>query len=584
MRLGRSVKNLGVGFGVFLLTWLMLNLVTTNMLPALAQDDVQPPPEGETAQDEELTPTPPPSPTPLPTPRPSIRLQGLSAFAPDGDINGDNRFNPGERVQYTIRLANAGPSNTGPVEVVAALDEALIGNIEQISDGGAVDGAQVVWTFDSIAVNQQFDLTFTAALRRTFPPGITRVTGSVVVRTPNVQLAEANVASVEVIGPSLRLVDEAIELINDINENGAIDPGDTIRLTLNYQNVGGGPSQEASIVAMTPAEVTADVVGNPDSAQITDDRLTWLIGSVPSDETEVRSVRFSIVLADQFPAGVTSYSVPVEIRAGGGVLDTRTITVPISGPVLALNPRFELITDANRDGLVDEGDTVEVFIGFENVGTEPATQVSISADFLQSQLDTLSVQNNGTTTQGATQVDILWPSLDVPAAASDEFSFQVRVAEVEPGTENIIVNVQVESPVVATTTRELAISVIAPPAAEDGLEGTITESRPPQGSGILSGTSVAVLIGGFLTFSMLAIAYVASRVLPSSAHERDTNNEEVRASHRRMVRELIEGVILTAILFSVMILGLQNALDQDSVNSIIAGIVGYVAGRVAGQN
>jgi hypothetical protein len=30
-----------------------------------------------------------------------------------------------------------------------------------------------------------------------------------------------------------------------------------------------------------------------------------------------------------------------------------------------------------------------------------------------------------------------------------------------------------------------------------------------------------------------------------------------------------------------MILGLQNALDQNSVNSIIAGIVGYVGGRVA---
>jgi hypothetical protein len=80
----------------------------------------------------------------------------------------------------------------------------------------------------------------------------------------------------------------------------------------------------------------------------------------------------------------------------------------------------------------------------------------------------------------------------------------------------------------------------------------------------------------------LSIVYVASRVLPGTAEEREElDTVEERADHRRMVRELMEGIILTAILFSVMILGLQNALDQNSVNSIIAGIVGYVAGRVA---
>jgi hypothetical protein len=82
---------------------------------------------------------------------------------------------------------------------------------------------------------------------------------------------------------------------------------------------------------------------------------------------------------------------------------------------------------------------------------------------------------------------------------------------------------------------------------------------------------------------LLAIVFVASRVLPGSREEREEQDEEDRASQRRLVRELIEGVIITAILFSVMVMGLQNALDQDSVNSIIAGIVGYVAGRVASQ-
>jgi hypothetical protein len=136
------------------------------------------------------------------------------------------------------------------------------------------------------------------------------------------------------------------------------------------------------------------------------------------------------------------------------------------------------------------------------------------------------------------------------------------------------------------TRREVAIPADAPPPApEEAAEATpqITESRPAQGQGILSGSTVAVLIGLFLAFGLLSLVYIGSRVLPGTPEERATEDEEERLAHRRLVRELVEGITLVAILFSVMILGLQNALDQDSVNSIIAGIVGYVAGRVASQ-
>jgi hypothetical protein len=111
-----------------------------------------------------------------------------------------------------------------------------------------------------------------------------------------------------------------------------------------------------------------------------------------------------------------------------------------------------------------------------------------------------------------------------------------------------------------------------------------SEVRPAQGQGLLSSTAVAVLVGTFLFVSLLALVYVASRVLPNTPEEREAlDTEEERTANRRLVRELVEGIILTAILFSVMVLGLQNALDRNSINSIIAGIVGYVAGRVASQ-
>jgi hypothetical protein len=132
---------------------------------------------------------------------------------------------------------------------------------------------------------------------------------------------------------------------------------------------------------------------------------------------------------------------------------------------------------------------------------------------------------------------------------------------------------------------EVLVALNAPPLTPTpGPTATpsIQQTRPAQGQGILGAYAIALLIGSFLVLSLLSIVYVASRVLPGTVEERETlDTEEERADNRRLVRELLEGVILTAILFSVMILGLQNALDQNSVNSIIAGIVGYVGGRVA---
>ncbi|RPJ02577.1 MAG: hypothetical protein EHM39_01550 [Chloroflexi bacterium] len=37
--------------------------------------------------------------------------------------------------------------------------------------------------------------------------------------------------------------------------------------------------------------------------------------------------------------------------------------------------------------------------------------------------------------------------------------------------------------------------------------------------------------------------------------------------------------LLLLVLFSVIIMGVQNAIDRESINAIIGGIVGYVAGR-----
>jgi hypothetical protein len=273
----------------------------------------------------------------------------------------------------------------------------------------------------------------------------------------------------------------------------------------------------------------------------------------------------------------------VSIRAATQVLSEHTATVAIAGPSLLVTPRVEFVTDADGDGLVDVGDIVQITLQVANVGSEPASSITVAASYDSTQLEVTSVEQEGV--NDAQAGTLTWQVDTLDGGASQLLPFQVGVRTLTPGLPSFVINVVTSSDEAGLAPSEVMIAVDAPsptPTAGPTTQPSVSEVGPAQGQGLLGAYAIAILIGTFLVVSVLAIVYVASRVLPSTAEEREAaDTVEERADHRRMVRELIEGIILTAILFSVMILGLQNTLDKDSVNSIIAGIVGYVAGRVA---
>ncbi len=256
----------------------------------------------------------------------------------------------------------------------------------------------------------------------------------------------------------------------------------------------------------------------------------------------------------------------------------------ISGPSLVVAPRYELVSDASGDGLADPGDLIQIIIPYSNVGTEATSNAVLTSTFDPVQFEIVQADQSGVidTEKGT----VTWTLSAVEAGASGEVSCQARVRAMPEGIVALSVEVGIVSDQVKAVSRQLQIAIVAP-TPEPGASATPGSSvvfLPAQGQGLLTSLSIAVLVGAFLCLSLLALIYVASRVLPSTAEEREAlDTEEERSANRHLVRELVEGIILTAILFSVMVLGLQNALDRNSINSIIAGIVGYVAGRVASQ-
>jgi hypothetical protein len=513
---------------------------------------------------------------------PDLLLEVDATIAPAGDLDGDGEIDPGDSLAYSITLTNASETTLSTAEIVLLYDAAFIGAINPITPSAKLDSGKISWTVSELGPGEQAEFVAEAKLNSTFPPGRTLVQAAAHVLLDGIEVARQPAPTVEVQGPNVRITDVSFELITDTAGNGRIDPGDSIRFVISYVNQGGGASTDASVVADYPETLTKNLVSLPDNAQDADGELIWLVGAIPADN-EVRNVQFTIELADAFPSGTTSYDLVVAVRGSSAVLDQRTVNVPVAGPNLVLSSRVEFSNDSDGDKLSDPGDTLRVTLQAANVGTEAAESVAVAVSYDPTQIEIIGVDQDGRDL--ADDGLIAWTLPRLEAGGTQELSFDVRVLSVTPGVASLIMRAAISTDQIRGGEREIALPTDAPPLTPTaGPTGTpsIQEVRPAQGQGILGSYAIALLIGIFLLMSLLSIVYVASRVLPGTPEERETvDTPEERADHRRLVRELMEGIILTAILFSVMILGLQNALDQDSVNSIIAGIVGYVAGRVA---
>ncbi|MBN1429242.1 MAG: hypothetical protein JXB07_12780 [Anaerolineae bacterium] len=569
MRHKDSRYGVSIGLIAGLLTISLLTLFTPTENKAVAQEDP--------------TEAPPSEEAPTPTPIRMFEIQSTVALTADGDLKGDGIINPGDTVRYTTVVHNTGGTASGPVDIVIQYDPAFISGIATISTGGLGGQGQVIWNVTNLDPDQKTELSFAATLLGIFPQGRTQVTGAIFVKAGGTELARTNTPPIDVLGPNLRFAaPPSFEIVTDLAQNGQFDPGDTVRFTLSYSNTGGGPSQEASIVADYPDELTPQVVGNPDNAQDSGSAMTWLIGSVPADGV-IRTVKFSVQLTNEFPSGTNVYDLPVAIRSGTTSLDEQIASVPISGPNLVASPSYKIISDADSDGLVDPGDLIEITIQYDNIGTETVNNIVLTSKFDPAQFEISQANQNGVIDweQGL----VTWTQPSAEAGASGEVTCQAQARSFSQGTVSLSIEVAINSDQTKQTRRQLQIATTAP-TPEDGATPTpfSSEIRPAQGQGLLTSIAVAILVGVFLCFSLLALTYVASRVLPGTPEEREAlDTEEERSANRRLVRELVEGIILTAILFSVMVLGLQNALDRNSINSIIAGIVGYVAGRVSSQ-
>ena len=177
----------------------------------------------------------------------------------------------------------------------------------------------------------------------------------------------------------VRVLKEGL-LIDDVDGDGGIDPGETIQYTITVTNVSDAVIPNA-VVEDTGLDSNVDYVASStevDGVAIADDAL----GSTafPLDEGgldlgalllgQVVVITFDVTVDSPLPVGVESLSNVVEVRAGTEV-ESDTDDIPVGDPELLITK----VSDAAGDVL--PGQTITYTVGLSNSGALPHRGIKI---------------------------------------------------------------------------------------------------------------------------------------------------------------------------------------------------------------
>ncbi len=385
--------------------------------------------------------------------------------------------------------------------------------------------------------------------------------------------------------PILKIIKErSPDLVEDLDGDGTIDPGDTIEYTITYENIGDAEATKVTIVDDYDQDYIDSIANISDKGKDDEDTITWDVGTVQAKAK-----------------GSVTYEARLDIGFSGGpiVMNTATInseetdpvevteSTPVKGPILTIDKKRAavLVRDLNGNGKPDPGDIIKYIITYENISDVQAIEVVLVDDYDQDYIESIAnISADGRDNEDT----ITWNLTPVAAGAKDSASYDATLKSVfPPGPSNVENKATISGDNVETASDKepVLVEVIPTPTPTPAPTFTPVPTAAPtpstlkvqatiaQGEGPLSNTQITILLAMLLVGGLVVVGFMAFQTLTSDQAAKD----------REHIRCLIEGVILVVIFFSIIVLALHNAIERDGVISIVSAIVGYMLGRRAAR-
>ncbi len=345
------------------------------------------------------------------------------------DLDGDGFFEPGDVVEYTIRVQNDGSDEARSTVVTDQVDVASLEEVTPL-DGGRLQGNTITWTSAGTpglaSVRPGAAGVVSVRFRATLQRGL--LDGARILNQASLSAegAEPTVtddpATPEVDDPTALRVTAAprftrfTKRVEDLN-GGQIEGGDRLRYTLTATNDGTQPGQLVQI--NDPLDPNLEAVAAQDGGAVVGRAVQWSLGTVaPGEQREVRfeatvrgGVEDGTAIVNQ--AGLTATSVPQVLSDDPSTPAEGDATVV----VVNAEPDFSALTMGVRvvdGGAVAPGALIEYELIVTNTGSGPGRDVILRDPIDAALLEDIQPSDNGRVEAGV----VTWTAAELPILAA----------------------------------------------------------------------------------------------------------------------------------------------------------------------
>lgn len=381
--------------------------------------------------------------------------------------------------------------------------------------------------------------------------------------------------------------------ISDLDGDGSVDPGDTIRYTISFSNTGQITATNVILVEDYD-EALVESLGNITGAgKDNGHTITWEWATLSSGTGA--SVSYEATLRGLLPPDITTLKDEASVSIKGEEIVRNIQTVPIQRPELAgltiSKARDEI--DSNENGILDGGDIITYKLTYENRGNTPAINVVIVDDYPEIYIADISQVLPAGKDDGKT---IKWELGIVQTGGRGEITYDARLRDTFDTPLDVKNEVTISSDGLELMRAQAIARVkVAPtpthtptptptPTATHTPTPTPTPTpsptpEPGPAGGIFGGKPAipAALLGILAFLAMAVLAYVGAGARFQSSGESE-KERDLACQRIHLVRE---GVFLIFIVSAVLILAIGRGIEPDGAISILSAIAGYVLGRAS---
>ena len=368
------------------------------------------------------------------------------------DDSGDGIFEPGERVVYTLQIANTGTQAASNVVVRDAIPAGLTA---VVPDAGAVEGGDVVWRIPTIAAGGVQAVGFRADIQSPIDNGFevsnqafvtsTEVTEPVPTDDPDTEaLDDATVFSV--------LAEAALSAQKSVTQLDGEPPRPGSRVSYSVALVNTGTATARNVVVTDVIDANlSNVVPTSGTFDEGTRTITWTVAELSPSVDAPEILGFTAEVAAPLDNGTVirnQASVTYDDQVGGAQLtDDPATSEEGDSTDFQVVAGFDFSNAAkavNDDGGLGyrPGDTVTYLIGFTNAGDAAARNVEVR-DVLPAELELVSAEG-AVVEAGA----LVWRAGTLPdlleMVPGDEVSVEVTARIVVPLADGTVVGNQAE--------------------------------------------------------------------------------------------------------------------------------------------